>query len=335
MKIGGGKIILLKIVIYFILFFFGLAIGSFLNVVALRYLEADKRGFPKDRSGLTRKKFSIGGRSRCPICRKTLVWYELIPIFSFLIQKRKCRHCGHLISLQYPLVEILTGIIFITVPYYLINFQFFLLRQGYGGQSIFQLSNYQLLITIIWLLIFLLFLLLSIIDFRQYIIPDSINLSLAVLGIVLIISQLSGVSGQMSDVNGQWSFFGHYAMLFDFGMLSTVNSQWSIVISHIFAALIAMLFFGTIILLTKGKAMGWGDFKLVGPLGLIFGWPDIIMVLFLAFIIGAVFSVVLLIRKKKKMKEAVPFGPFLIAGASLTFFFGYQIIDGYFKLFGL
>ena len=96
-----------------------------------------------------------------------------------------------------------------------------------------------------------------------------------------------------------------------------------------------MLFFGAIILLTKGKAMGWGDFKLVGALGLILGWPDILMVLFLAFIIGAIFSVILLIGKKKKIKEAVPFGPFLVVAASLTFFFGYQIIDGYFKLFGL
>ncbi len=81
--------------------------------------------------------------------------------------------------------------------------------------------------------------------------------------------------------------------------------------------------------------MGWGDFKLVGALGLILGWPDILMVLFLAFIIGAIFSVILLIGKKKKIKEAVPFGPFLVVAASLTFFFGYQIIDGYFKLFGL
>ena len=49
--------------------------------------------------------------------------------------------------------------------------------------------------------------------------------------------------------------------------------------------------------------MGWGDFKLVGALGLILGWPDILMVLFLAFIIGAIFSVILLIGKRKKSKK--------------------------------
>lgn len=285
-----------------VLFIFGLAIGSFLNVVALRY----RPGFKL--LNFETLKLCCGGRSKCPVCHKTLVWYELIPIFSFLIQKRKCRHCGHLISLQYPLVEILTGFIFVFVPLSMVNGQWSMV--------------------IVWLLVFLLFLLLSIIDFRQYIIPDSINLSLAALGIILIMSQLSGVSGQ-------WSFFGHYAMLFDFWPSLMVNSQWSIVINHFFAAFIAMLFFGAIILLTKGKAMGWGDFKLVGALGLIFGWPDILMVLFLAFIVGAVFSVILLIRKKKKMREAIPFGPFLVVASSLTFFFGYQIIDGYFKLFGL
>lgn len=302
---------------YFILFVFGLAVGSFLNVVALRYNPTFKL--------LNFKTFKlyIGGRSKCPVCHKTLAWYELIPIFSFLIQKKKCRHCGHLISLQYPLVEIISGLIFVFVPFVLVA------------------SGYTLLAILIWILIFLLFLLLSIIDFRRYIIPDSINLSLAVLGIILIVLEvgLPNINVNFWEVRppqiDNFSFLGHYAMLFDFWPLSIVNSQWLMVINHFFAALIAMLFFGAIILLTKGKAMGMGDFKLVGALGLIFGWPDILMVLFLAFIIGAVFSVVLLIRKKKKIKEAVPFGPFLVIAASLTFFFGYQIIDGYFKLFGL
>ena len=157
-------------------------------------------------------------------------------------------------------------------------------------------SGYTLMAILIWILIFLLFLLLSIIDFRQYIIPDSINLSLAVLGIILIITNY-----QLPITN--YSFLGYYANLFDFWPLSVVSGQLSVVINHLFAAFIAMLFFGAIILLTKGKAMGWGDFKLVGALGLILGWPDILMVLFLAFIIGAIFSVILLIGKRKKSKK--------------------------------
>ncbi|MEK7496175.1 MAG: prepilin peptidase, partial [Patescibacteria group bacterium] len=80
---------------YPVLFAFGLAVGSFLNVVALRYRPTFKL------LNFETLKLYLGGRSKCPICRKTLVWYELIPIFSFLIQKKKCRHCGHRISLQY------------------------------------------------------------------------------------------------------------------------------------------------------------------------------------------------------------------------------------------
>lgn len=287
---------------HLVFFVFGLAVGSFLNVVALRY----RPGFKL--LNFETFKLLFGGRSKCPICHKILNWYELMPVFSFLAQKRKCRHCGHLISFQYPLVEILTGIIFVFVPI---------------------ITDYQLLIAAIWILIFLLFLLLSIIDFRQYIIPDSINLSLAALGGLLVIASAAKQS------YGQSSFFGYYASLFDFSLSSSLSLLSSIWLNHFFAVLIAMAFFGVIILLTKGKAMGLGDFKLVGALGLIFGWPDILMVLFLAFIIGAAFSIVLLVGKKKKIKETVPFGPFLAVASSLTFFFGYQIINSYFKLFGL
>src|SRR3989344_1399386 len=282
---------------YLFLFIFGLAIGSFLNVVSLRYRPEQK---------LLDLKI-IGGWSACPHCQKTLRWYELIPLLSFIIQLGRCRSCGQRLSLQYPLVELLSGLIFVFVPY-----------------SLFSILNPQFSILIaVWLLIFILFLLLSIIDFRHYIIPDSINLLLAVLGVVLIIFK------------SQMSFLGHYALLFDFWPLSNVSGQLSAVSSHLFAAIIAMAFFAAIIILTRGRAMGWGDFKLVGALGLIFGWPDILMIIFLSFIVGAVCVTPLLIRKQKTMKDAVPFGPFLIAGSALIFFFGYNIIDGYFKLFGL
>ncbi len=123
------------------------------------------------------------------------------------------------------------------------------------------------------------------------------------------------------------SFLKNYAVVF--------GLEENIWLNHFFAAVLGMIILGTIILLSRGKAMGLGDFKLVGALGLIFGWPDILIVLFLAFIIGALLSIILLVKKKKKMKDMVPFGPFLVIGVFLTFFFGYQIINGYFQLFGL
>src|SRR3989344_1035853 len=83
--------------IFFVLaFIFGLIIGSFLNVVIYRIN--------------TRK--SLHGRSACMSCQNQLLWYELIPVFSFLGLKGRCRNCKTKISIQYPLVELMTGLIF-------------------------------------------------------------------------------------------------------------------------------------------------------------------------------------------------------------------------------
>ena len=275
------------------LFLFGSAIGSFLNVVSLRY-KPGKKLFDEN---------VVAGRSHCPHCRKILNWYELIPIISFIIQKGECRHCRKKLLWQYPLVEILSGLIFIFTPLSI-------------GAPLFSSR------AIIWILIFLIFLLIAIIDFRQYIIPDQLNISLAVLGLFLInIKERVGDFGMFSG-----SFLKHYAALF--GLRENI---W---LNHFFAALLGMFFFGLIIFLSRSRAMGWGDFKLIGPLGFIFGWPDILMIIFLSFIVGSICVLPLLIKKEKTMKDAVPFGPFLIIAASLTFFFGYRIIDGYFSLFG-
>src|SRR3989344_5482997 len=80
-------------------FSFGAIIGSFLNVVALRYNTGK----------------GIGGRSFCFSCGKNLHWYELVPILSFAVQKGRCRNCRSKISLQYPSVEIFTGLVFLAL----------------------------------------------------------------------------------------------------------------------------------------------------------------------------------------------------------------------------
>jgi len=137
----------------FIIFFFGAVIGSFLNVVILRY----------NTGGSLFKK-----RSRCFSCQKKLNWYELIPIFSFFIQKGKCKGCGSKISWQYPVVEFLTGFLFLTATWKL-SFQ----------------VEAELLFA--WLIISLL-IVIAVYDFRHKIIPNSFvwmfNL-LAFLGLFL------------------------------------------------------------------------------------------------------------------------------------------------------
>ena len=281
-------------------------------MVSLRYKEGEKVFNWKN----------LGGRSHCPICQKQLVWYELIPLISFLIQRGKCRHCGHKIVLQYPIIELLSALNFSLVPWYLFNFQFSILNfQFWQSPSLINLT--AIIIVVIWILIFSLFLLLSSIDYRLSIIPDSISFYLGILGLILIVAEIF----QFSLSKG--SFVGQYASMF--GLYFYKN----VLVSHIFAAVIGGLFFSLIIILSRGRAMGWGDAKLAVVLGLIFGWPDIIFVLFFAFIIGTIFLIPLLAMGRKKMKEAIPFGPFLIIGATFIFFFGVKFFEFYFKLCAL
>lgn len=306
--------------LYAFLFIFGLAFGSFLNVVSLRYKPDQK---PGNKAGLLRGGLFdlkiIGGRSRCPVCKKQLAWHELVPIFSFLFQKGKCRHCEHLLSLQYPIVEFLTGIIFVAVPVKIFDFSnqiFGIIRSGVQ----FPISNFQLLAAAVWIVIFLLFILLAIIDFYHYIIPDEINILLVVCGIALIFLSTS-------TIHHSPSLIGYYSMMF--------GSFGNIWVNHIIAAVINLIFFGLIIMLSRGRGMGMGDLKLAGALGLILGWPDAVFAVCLAFIVGALASIILMAWKKKKIKDTVPFGPFLVIGSALVFFFGFQIVNLYFGIFGL
>src|SRR5690606_24099342 len=87
--------------VYAFFFLLGLIIGSFLNVVIYRYNTGS----------------AIKGRSYCFTCRSQLRWYELVPLFSFLIQRGKCRSCRSLISIQYPLVELTVGVVFVFLAY--------------------------------------------------------------------------------------------------------------------------------------------------------------------------------------------------------------------------
>lgn len=117
-----------------VLFVLGAAVGSFLNVVGLRW----------GTEGV------ISGRSHCPSCQKSLRWFELVPVISFLMQKARCRRCHTNISWQYPLIEIWTGLIFLSIY----NLQF----------TIFQ--------NLLFLTIFSIYIIIVIYDIHHKIIPD-------------------------------------------------------------------------------------------------------------------------------------------------------------------
>lgn len=119
------------------IFLFGLAVGSFLNVVINR-LESGENIISKP--------------SYCPHCKTKLQWFELIPVLSFVIQKGKCRTCKNRISSQYPLVELITGIIFVFLA----------------------LKSQNIVNLIYWLFIASALIVIFVYDLKYYIIPNKI-----------------------------------------------------------------------------------------------------------------------------------------------------------------
>lgn len=280
------------------LFVFGLAVGSFLNVLRVRY----------DPEKFILTKIIIGGRSVCPKCRNVLRWFELVPIISFVLQAGRCRHCRIKISPLYPFVEIVTGLIFVFVPRVFLSPAYILNSNPYTLSSL-------------WILVFVALLLMALIDAKTNLIPNEIVFLLVVLGILITMFSVS----RFGYTEG--SFAGHYALLF--------GIRENIWLNRLFASAASALFFGFVIAVTRGRAMGMGDMKLAFALGMVFGWPDALLIVALAFMLGSLFGIGAILLGKKTMKGTVPFGPFLAIASSLVFFFGFEIVDFYFKLFSM
>ena len=298
--------------LYFILLFvLGLAFGSFFNVLILRY-DSDKNIFSFSR---------ISGRSHCPKCKTTLRWFELLPLFSFLIQKGKCRTCNVKLSYQYPLVETLGGMIFAGVPLFLNSFY------GITNQAFFSFVAPYWYYGLVgaWVFVFCIFLLITAIDFRLFIIPNELT-ALLVLG-GLAISGFSAFIEKAMMMPFRTSFLEQYILVFP----AFAHGIWN----HAMGAIVGFIFFLLLSLITRGRGIGFGDVKLAFAIGLLFGWPDIAIITMLSFIIGGLWSVGLMLVGAKKMKDRVPFAPFFVLGALLVFFFGSAIVKGYFSVFGL
>lgn len=274
------------------LFILGALFGSFVNVIALRY-DPDKFLFSRT---------TTGGRSHCPNCKTQLRWYELIPFVSFIIQRGKCRTCGARLSLQYFLVELIGGLIFLIVPL--------------GVHQPFITQNVWIALSALWILAFLLLLIAALIDIRLTLIPDEINVLVFILGVVNIF---------LAQSLFQKSFLGPFAMLFGgFGPL------W---LMHLVGALVGALFFGLLIFVTRGRGMGMGDLKLALALGMLFGWPDVSLIIGLAFIIGSFVALGFMAGHRKSLKSLLPFGPFLVLASFVVFLWGERILNFYFRLF--
>lgn len=245
-------------------------------------------------------------------CQVRLRWYELVPLFSFLVQGAKCRHCKHSLNWQYPIVELLTAGVTVVIPYFFLHF--------YGtNQLLIQgLTPWWHFVAIgIWLLISYTMILLSAIDLRLRIIPDQCNALLALLGIALLAMRSVGVIGA-------GAFAGPYASI-----LGDPGTPW---LSALYGVLFALLLFGGTIFFTRGRGMGLGDLKLALPIGIILGWPDSCLAAMAAFVIGSIIGVLLIAGKKATMKAAVPFGPFIVVGFYVAIFYGEDLLRWYFSL---
>ena len=106
-------------------------------------------------------------------------------------------------------------------------------------------------------------------------------------------------------------------------------TNWNLLISAIGAS----GFFLLIVLASRGKWMGVGDIKLAFLMGLILGWPNILVALFFAFLSGATIGVGLVLARRKSFKSEVPFGPFLVAGTIVAMFYGQALINWYLNLY--
>lgn len=142
------------IIIYTIIIIFGIITGSFLNVCIYRIPE---------------KEDIIKKRSHCKSCGNVLKWYELIPLFSYLMQGGRCRHCGNKVSIQYPLVEAANGICYVWI----------VLVTGFSPESILYCLCASVLLVI------------SLVDIRSFEIPVGCNFLILLLGICRMVLDLS------------------------------------------------------------------------------------------------------------------------------------------------
>ncbi len=292
----------MNIIFYLIVFVFGLIVGSFLNCVIYRMEMRDKGGITSFSQGRPRRKASgfLRGKSFCPHCKHTLRCWDLIPIFSFLILKRKCRYCQKKISWQYPLVEIATGLLFVLI------FNFKLTESGSllaNGDPLSVLSLQNLLVISFLFLVSCFLLIIFVYDLKHFIIPDKIIFPAIIIALIF-----------------NFSAFGRPAGGWQFSILSAFG---------------AAIFFLAIVLVSRGKWMGLGDVKLAFFMGLLLGFPNILVALFLAFLIGAIIGVGLILAKRKHLKSELPFGPFLVTGTFIALFWGKAIAYWYLNLFHL
>lgn len=224
----------------------GAAIGSFLNVVIHRVPRDESIAFPG---------------SHCPACGHALSALDNVPLVSWLLLRGRCRYCHSEISPRYPLVELMTAVVFV-----LAVLEFGVSLSGLAAA----LLGAYLVATVF-------------IDIDHLLIVDAVTIPVACAGLVLALLQHR-------------------------------------VVSALEGALLGALIFGAIYIVTRGTGLGLGDVKLAACLGIFLGLANGIAAFAAAFIIGTLIALPVLFLRKRRQRDVLPFGPFLVLGALIMTF---------------
>ncbi|WLR60723.1 prepilin peptidase [Guptibacillus hwajinpoensis] len=247
------------VILHSYLFLVGLALGSFYNVVGLR--------MPVKRS-------IVAPRSSCPTCERELSPLELVPVFSYLFQRGKCKGCASRISPIYAVVEFTTALLFTIAPFLV----------GWSKELVISYGLISLLVIIF------------VSDITYMLIPDRILL-----------------------------FFAAYFIV---GRILVPMDPWY---SPFIGAAGGFLLLLLIAVISKG-GMGGGDIKLFAVLGFVFGYQELLLVFFFSTLCGTIIGVTALLTGRVKRKQHIPFGPSIVLGAIITYFYGEQILHWYISI---
>lgn len=287
------EFILQQSVLIFTIFFFilGCLLGSFFNVVILRYpLMIDNANTNDIKEWLKEKNIVVPNElqedkkgidlsfpaSHCFSCKTPLKWYHNIPLFSYIFLRGKCGFCKSNISIQYPFVELLSGVILAFTYIYFIP----------QGLILFALAAF----------LFLVCLILAAIDLKVFLLPDALTYTILWVGLLLTTQNISLLN------------------------ITTLDSIYGIVTGYLSLYIIALI--GK--LATGKDAMGNGDFKLLAALGAYIGFKGALFGVFFSPFIGLLTWLIMKILKKDA--SLIPYGPSLIVGCITYMFYGKEIL---------
>lgn len=263
-----------------VIFLWGLAVGSFINVCVYR---------------LPREKSVVTPRSACPACSAPIRWHDNIPLLSFILLRGRCRDCGAEISWRYPVVELLTGVLFVWV-------HFHVFRQPVSPARLILIPFYWYFCASLVAL--------SAIDLVHFIIPDRITYPLGAVGLALAIIYPGHLGG---------TSVGDGLRLAAIGLLVGGGALYLIRLLGGF--------------LFKKEAMGMGDVKLLAGVGIWQGWPSALLAIFLAAAVASVVGVAMIAVKRARWQSKLPFGPYLALASLATLFYGPALLNWYLNLY--